>query len=122
MRNKKYIRAVAVSMACTVVAAVIMIAFQTINNNNVENSLVDKSLTEIPAQLDSESHAREALIYEYDRDFQTDLAAIRYLMETDGQKSAFDRINAKGVSAEGFFLVRKDISLNCGENIVIGAF
>lgn len=61
MRNKKYIRAVAVSMACTVVAAVIMIAFQTINNNNVENSLVDKSLTEIPVQLDSESHAREAL-------------------------------------------------------------
>ncbi|MCQ2152836.1 MAG: mechanosensitive ion channel family protein, partial [Bacteroidales bacterium] len=121
MRNKKYIRAVAVSMACTVVAAVIMIAFQTINNNNVENSLVDKSLTEIPAQLDSESQAREALIYEYDRDFQTDLAAIRYLMETDGQKSAFDRINAKGVSAEGFFLVRKDgIILNGTDKGSIG--
>lgn len=108
MNNNKYFKAIAVSMACTVVAAVIMIAFQTINNNNVENSLVDKSLTEIPAQLDSESQAREALIYEYDRDFQTDLAAIRYLMETDGQKSTFERVNATGVSAAGFFLVGKD--------------
>mgnify|MGYP003296868594 CR=1 FL=1 len=121
MKNNKFIRAVAVSLSCTAVAAVIMIVFQTIYNNNVENNLVDKFLTEIPAQLDSESHSREALIREYDCDFQTDLAAIRYLMETDGQKSTFERINETGVSAAGFFLVGKNgMILNGTDRSLIG--
>ena len=121
MKTNKYIKAVLTSLACTVVAAVIMIVFQTIYNNNVENGLVDKFLTEIPAQLDSESQVREALIREYDRDFQTDLAAVRYLMETDGQKSAFERINATEVSAAVFFLVGKDGTiLNGTDKNIIG--
>ena len=108
MGKYNYLKSIAVSIGCTIVAAIIMIVFQTIYNNNVENSLVDKSLTEIPAQLDSESQVREALIREYDRDFQVDLAAIRYLMATDGQKRTFERVNATGVSAADFFLVGKD--------------
>ena len=107
MKNK-YFKAVVVSMACTVVAAVIMIVFQTSYNNNVEDKLIDKAFAEIPAQLDIESQERKALIQEYDRDFQTDLAAIRYLMETEGQKRTFERLNAAGVSGARLFLVRKD--------------
>lgn len=61
MGKYNYLKSIVVSIGCTIVAAIIMIVFQTIYNNNVENSLVDKSLTEIPVQLDSESHAREAL-------------------------------------------------------------
>ncbi len=107
MKNK-YLKAFVVAMACTVVAAVIMVAFQMVYNNNVEEKLIDKAFTEIPAQLDIESRERETLIREYDFDFGTDLAAIRYLMETEGQKSTFERMNATGVSAADFFLVRKD--------------
>lgn len=108
MKKNKKIKAIAVSMACTIIAAGTVIFFQTVYNNKVEDSLVDRFITEIPAQLDSESQVREALIKEYDRDFQTDLAAIRYLMETDGQKSTFERINATGVSGASFFLVSED--------------
>ena len=108
MKKNKYFKSFATSMACTVVAAVIMIVFQTIYNNNVEEALIDEAFTEIPAQLDSESQLRETLIREYDCDFQTELAAIRYLMETDGQKSTFERMNATGISAASFFLVKKD--------------
>ena len=121
MRNNKYIKAIVVSMACTIVAAVIMVIFLTVHNNNVENDLVDKYFTEIPAQLDIESQIRQALIQEYDSDFQTDLAAIKYLMETDGQKRTFERINAAGVSAARVFLVRKDgIILNGTDRGFIG--
>ena len=121
MRNNKYIKAIVVSMACTIVAAVIMVIFLTVHNNNVENDLVDKYFTEIPAQLDIESQTRQALIQEYDSDFQTDLAAIKYLMETDGQKYTFERINAAGVSAARVFLVRKDgIILNGTDRGSIG--
>ena len=121
MKNNKYFKAIITSLVCTAVAAVIMFAFQTANNNRVEDSLVDKLLVEIPAQLNSESQVREKLIQEYDRDFQVDLAAIRYLMDTDGQKRTFERINAAGVSAASFFLVGKDgIILNGTDNSFTG--
>ena len=108
MKINKYLKAVVVSIGCTAVAAVIMVVFQTAYNNNVENSLVDKFIAEIPARLDSESQVRRNMIREYDCEFQTDLAAIRYLMETDGQKRTFERLDETGVSAASFFLVRKD--------------
>ena len=113
MKNK-YLKAFVVAIACTVVAAVIMVAFQMAYNNNVEDKLIDKAFTEIPAQLDIESKARESLIRDYDREFQTDLAAVRYMLETDGRKRTFERLGAagffedSGVSVAGFFLVSKD--------------
>ena len=121
MRNRKYIRAVAVSMVCTVAAAVIMIVFQSISNNRVEDGLVDKFLTEIPAQLEAETEARTALIQKYDIEFQRDLASVKYLMETAGQKSTFEIIKASDVEETTIFLVSNDGTiLNGTEELSIG--
>ena len=106
MQNK-YFKAATTSIICTVAAAVVITAFQTISSNKVENGLVDKALTDIPAQLDAESQSRAALIREYDFEFQNDLAAVKYLMATEGQKKTFERIGGIETSTT-ILLVGKD--------------
>lgn len=106
MKNR-YIKALGTALLCTLGAALVIITFQTISNNAVEDRLVDRILSEIPKRLDSESESRTALIKDYDLAFHKDLASVKYLMETDGQASFFERMRKENIST-GFYLVRKN--------------
>lgn len=105
--NNKYLKSLTVSVACVVVAGVIMLVLQTISSNAVENSLIDRLLSEIPKQLDVETTERKDQIREYDLSFQIDLATLKYVMATCGQNIFFDRVKEKDF-ADAFYLIGKD--------------
>lgn len=107
MKNNKYLKSTITSVICTLAAAAVMIVFQTVSNNSVEEKLTDKLLTEIPEQLDSETEERKDMILEHDNAFQRDLAALRYLLETGGAQKCIDEIKEKGVGTS-FFITGKD--------------
>ena len=119
--NNKYIKAAATSLICTIAAAAIMVLSQTLSSNADENRMVDMLMSEIPSRLDEESRSREALIQEYDQAFCRDLASVKYLLETDGQRNFFERVSEAEPFATTIFLVGDDgIILNGTDKTAIG--
>lgn len=108
------------SLLCTVATAVIMVTFQSISNNSVEKKLVDRLLTEIPAQLDAETEVRKALIRDYDKEFQKDLATAKYVMETGGTSKTFEKIVEEGVVTDFYFVDRDGKIVNATDESCIG--
>ncbi|MCQ2174356.1 MAG: mechanosensitive ion channel family protein [Bacteroidales bacterium] len=112
MTERKTFKSALTSVLSTVAAAVVMIVFQTISNNSAEDRLAGRLLSEIPAQLDSETEKRLATIREYDASFQRDLAAIRTLFETGGTDKVIERFRAESAGTEIYVTGRDGIITN----------
>lgn len=106
--KNKTLKALRTSVACTFVAAIIMVVFQTYTSNKVEIELANKLLSEIPTQLDAETQSRKAQIQELDRSFQVDLSTIKYVMETDGAEAFFDKIRNESSFSSTLYLVGRN--------------
>lgn len=111
IRNK-YSKAIITSVVCTIVAAAIMVPFQVISNNAVEEKLADQLLTDIPAQLDEEVEVRKGLIREYDLEYQKDIASIKYVMETDGQAAFFEKLRSGDLASTIYLVARNGVIIN----------
>lgn len=111
IRNK-YFKVFLTSFACTLAAAVVMVSFQYFSNNAEEDGLVDRVLTEIPSQLDTELEARKAVVREHDIEFQKVLASIKYVMGTDGQAAFFEKLRNVDFSSTVYLVGRNGVIVN----------